>query len=80
MPGWFDIYSWPIAIGDRDDKAGIIAAVREVEKHVEMLRKSGIPHERIIIGGFSDNYFYDDTWYFNLTNNRWLQRRKYALI
>ena len=53
MPGWFDIYSWPIAIGDTDDKPGILAAVREVEKHVVALRQSGIPTNRIVIGGFS---------------------------
>jgi len=53
MPGWFDIYSWPIAVGDKDDMQGILAAVRQVEKQVEDLHKSGIPHRRIIIGGFS---------------------------
>lgn len=27
-------------------------------------------------GGFSDNYIYDDTWYFNITSLRWLQKKE----
>ena len=25
-------------------------------------------------GGFSDNFVYEDTWYFNVTSYRWLQK------
>lgn len=31
-------------------------------------------HLFIIAGGFSDNYIYGDTWYFNITTSRWLQK------
>lgn len=26
------------------------------------------------VGGFSDNYIYGDTWYFDITTSRWLQK------
>lgn len=25
-------------------------------------------------GGFADNYIFGDTWYFNITTSRWLQK------
>lgn len=31
-----------------------------------------------LAGGFSDNYIYDDTWYFNITSKRWLQKKEYV--
>lgn len=30
----------------------------------------------VFSGGFSDNYIYDDTWYFNITSKRWLQKKE----
>lgn len=30
-------------------------------------------------GGFADNYIFDDTWYFNITTGRWLQKKKSVL-
>jgi len=38
------------------------------------------PKDRIIIlfGGFSDNVFYNDTWYFILDENRWLQKETFV--
>lgn len=26
-------------------------------------------------GGFADNFVFGDTWYFNITTSRWLQRK-----
>jgi hypothetical protein len=27
-------------------------------------------------GGFADNFIFDDTWYFNITSSRWLQKKE----
>ena len=32
MPGWFDLYDWPIGVNARDDRQGKIAAVEQLEK------------------------------------------------
>ena len=53
MPGWFDLYDWPIGVGSEDDKEGILASVSQIEKEVEKLEKEGIPKSRIVLGGFS---------------------------
>jgi predicted esterase len=54
MPGWFDLYDWPIGISARDDKDGMLAAVEQIETTVETLeREMGIPPSRVVIGGFS---------------------------
>lgn len=53
MPGWFDLYDWPIAVGSKDDKKGLMSAVQVVEDHVEKLEKDGIPRSKIVVGGFS---------------------------
>lgn len=29
-------------------------------------------------GGFSDNYIYDDMWYFNISNSRWLKKNTFV--
>jgi len=29
-------------------------------------------------GGFADNYIYSDTWYFNITSSRWLQKTAFV--
>ncbi|KAL7483970.1 hypothetical protein ACHAW6_009615 [Cyclotella cf. meneghiniana] len=54
MPGWFDLYDWPIGVNARDDRAGKIAAVEQIEQTVERLEKEeGISPSRMIVGGFS---------------------------
>ena len=30
----------------------------------------------MLLGGFADNFIYDDTWYFNITSSRWLQKKE----
>lgn len=30
----------------------------------------------LFAGGFSDNFVYGDTWYFNITSSRWLQKKE----
>ena len=32
----------------------------------------------ILIGGYDDNVVYDDTWYYNLTTNRWLEKTSFV--
>lgn len=32
MPGWFDLYDWPIGVNARDDREGKIAAAEQIEK------------------------------------------------
>jgi hypothetical protein len=30
------------------------------------------------IGGYADNNYLDDTWYFNISAARWLQKEKFV--
>lgn len=54
MPGWFDLFDWPIGISAKDDKEGKVAAAQQIESAVEKLeREMGIPPSRVIVGGFS---------------------------
>lgn len=53
MPGWFDIYEWPIQVGDPDDRTGKLAAVAQMEREIVKLEQQGIPRSKIVIGGFS---------------------------
>lgn len=53
MPGWFDLFDWPIGVGVRDDKEGKLKAVLQIEDHVKDLEDKGIPRNRIVVGGFS---------------------------
>lgn len=32
----------------------------------------------VLMGGYSDNLVFDDTWYFNITTSRWLQKRTFT--
>lgn len=54
MPGWFDLYDWPIGISARDDPDGNMKAVEIVEQEVTKLeQKFGMERDRIVVGGFS---------------------------
>jgi predicted esterase len=53
MPGWFDLYDWPIEVGSKDDPEGLQAGVASIEEHVKQLNAKGIPSDKIILGGFS---------------------------
>jgi len=54
MPGWFDLYDWPIGISAKDDTDGKVAAAQQIEKAVEKLETDmGIPPSRVVVGGFS---------------------------
>lgn len=54
MPGWFDLYDWPIGVDAKDDRDGKLAAVKQIEDIVEKLeREEGIPPHRVVVGGFS---------------------------
>jgi predicted esterase len=56
MPGWFDIRT----LGDvtvRQDEDGILKSVNLVHKLITEEVDSGIPADRIIVGGFSQGVF-----------------------
>lgn len=54
MPGWFDIYDWPISVGVADDSTGLLRSVQQVEDEiVKIENEQGIPRNKIVVGGFS---------------------------
>jgi len=54
MPGWFDVFDWPIGVDAKDDPKGLAMSVKRVEKIVNQLKdEEGIDPSRIILGGFS---------------------------
>lgn len=54
MPGWFDLYDWPIGVGSKDDEEGLLSGINLIEDHVEKLESEhGIPRSKIVVGGFS---------------------------
>jgi len=55
MPGWFDIRS----LGDvtaRQDEDGMLKSVNIVHKLITEEVDSGIPADRIVVGGFSQGF------------------------
>jgi len=54
MPGWFDLYDWPIGLCAAEDKDGTASSVNQIQKIVrELEQQEGIPRGNIVIGGFS---------------------------
>jgi len=54
MPGWFDLYDWPIGVGSKDDRAGKLKGVEQIQECVKQLtEQDGIPKDKIVVGGFS---------------------------
>lgn len=54
MPSWFDLYDWPIGVGCKDDRVGMLKGVAQVREIVEKLKsEDGIDPSRIVVGGFS---------------------------
>ena len=54
MPGWFDLYDWPIAVGSRDDRKGKMAALARLDMTLQRLEEEeGIDPSRIVLAGFS---------------------------
>jgi lysophospholipase-2 len=53
MPGWFDLFDWPIAVGSQDDKDGLLRGIKHIEEEVKKLNAYGIPASKIVVGGFS---------------------------
>jgi predicted esterase len=52
--GWFDIYEWPISIGDPDDKATKMKSVAQVEGIIlQLMAEHNIERHQIVVGGFS---------------------------
>jgi lysophospholipase-2 len=53
MPGWFDVYDWPIGIDAKDDPRGLALSAKRIEQIVDQLRdEEGIDPSRIVLGGF----------------------------
>lgn len=47
--------------------------------HSLVLAGQGTPGASLIlVGGYAENYFYDDLWFYNLTTNKWLQKTYYT--
>ena len=51
MPGWFDLYSFDWK--GKEDRDGMLASARAIDKHIQDEIDAGIPAERIVLGGFS---------------------------
>lgn len=52
MPGWFDLFDWPIAVGAKDDREQKLKGIREMKTIMQKLKsEQGI--DRVVIGGFS---------------------------
>jgi len=52
-PSWFDIRSFDKGLTHEEDEKGILESKDEIEKLIEVEIQSGIPPERIVVGGFS---------------------------
>jgi len=54
MPGWFDLSSLDDLTDSKyDDEQGLIKSVEAVDKLVQAEIDSGIPENKIVVGGFS---------------------------
>ncbi|WWC63891.1 acyl-protein thioesterase 1 [Kwoniella dejecticola CBS 10117] len=54
MPGWFDLSSLDNLTDSKyDDEAGILESIASVDKLIQAEIDSGIPENKIILGGFS---------------------------
>ncbi|KAK4685898.1 phospholipase/carboxylesterase, partial [Tremellales sp. Uapishka_1] len=54
MPGWFDLSTLDkITNSKNDDERGLLASVSSIEALIQSEIDSGIPSERIVVGGFS---------------------------
>lgn len=51
MPSWFDIKS--LSFDAEEDEQGIVNSSNNLKKYINEEVKNGIPHNRIVIGGFS---------------------------
>lgn len=55
---WFDIVKWqppmkPIGLDEPDRPTGLDKTVKFIHDQIETLEKSGVPSDKIVIGGFS---------------------------
>lgn len=53
MPGWYDIADFGDLVDRSEDEAGILRSQKVFHTLIEDEIKSGIPTERIVLGGFS---------------------------
>lgn len=51
MNSWFDLRS--LNPNDPEDEEGIVSASKRIHQLIEEQEKQGVPHDRIILGGFS---------------------------
>lgn len=52
MSGWFDLPSWDLG-DNHEDRDGMLDSARTIDKYVQDEINTGIPAERIVLGGFS---------------------------
>lgn len=59
MTSWFDIKTWnpmrdqPIGLAEPDNPAGMEETIRIVHQELEAIERSGIPANKVVLGGFS---------------------------
>jgi lysophospholipase-2 len=53
MPGWFDLYDWPIEVGATDDPKNKMEGVDKIMDAIDELVAQGIDKRKIVVGGFS---------------------------
>lgn len=55
MPGWFDLYDWPVTVGAKDDRPRMLkVGVAAIQAAVDTLvHDTGLSASSIVVGGFS---------------------------
>ena len=54
MTGWCDVHAdWPFIPASKDDTDGLAQSVAAIHKEFDKLVESGVPSNKIIVGGFS---------------------------
>jgi predicted esterase len=54
MPGWFDLFDWPIDVGSKDDPTGLYKGIEQIQSEVtRLIEEDNIPPSQIVVGGFS---------------------------
>jgi len=50
---WFHLHTWPVTLEEPDPPASLDAAVKTVHDLLDTIILSGVPSERVLLGGFS---------------------------
>ena len=49
MPGWFDLYDWPIGVGSKDDEKNKLLGVQQIEACIKKLEEVRTVHPGRIV-------------------------------